>query len=52
VAIPAGSGYELVHDGKSVPLVATGDWDYPLRAELEIAGPASKVELVRTRTGS
>lgn len=47
LSIPAGSSYELLQDGRPVPLVATGDWDYPWRAELEIAGPASRVELVR-----
>jgi len=52
VSIPAGSAYDLVQDGKPVPLVATGGWDYPLRAELEMTGPSSKIVLVRAKTGS
>jgi hypothetical protein len=47
VSAPAGFAYELVRDGKRIPFVATGDWDYPLRAEIEIDGPAVKVEVVR-----
>ncbi len=46
--IPSHSKYELTQDGKMVPLVQTGDWDYPWRAELSITGPLSKIELVRT----
>jgi len=31
----------------AVPLVSTGNWDYPWRAELDIAGPGVKIELIR-----
>jgi hypothetical protein len=48
LSIPVHSRYELLQDGKNVPLVQTGNWDYPWRAELTLSGPASKVELVRT----
>jgi len=47
LSAPAGFAYELLRDGQRVPLVATGDWDYPLRAVIEIEGPAVKVEVVR-----
>jgi hypothetical protein len=47
LSFPSGSRYELVQDGRSVPLLATGDWDYPFRAELEVSGKGSNVELVR-----
>jgi hypothetical protein len=47
VSAPAGFAYELIRDGQRIPLVATGDEDYPLRAEVDVAGPAVKVELVR-----
>ncbi len=48
LSIPVNCRYELLQDGKPVPLAQTGNWDYPWRAELNISGPASKVELVRT----
>ena len=48
LSMPAHSTYELMQDGKMVPVVQTGDWDYPWRAELAMAGPTSKIELVRT----
>ena len=47
LSFPLNSQYELRQDGKIVPLVQTGDWDYPWRAELSVAGPASKIELIR-----
>jgi hypothetical protein len=47
LSAPAGFVYELIRDGKKIPFVATGDWDYPLRAVIEIDGPAVKVEVVR-----
>jgi hypothetical protein len=48
LSIPVHSKYELLQDGKPVPLVQTGNWDYPWRAELAMSGPVSKIELVRT----
>jgi hypothetical protein len=47
LSFPVHARYELRREGVSVPLVATGSWDYPLRAELDVAGPRVKVELVR-----
>jgi hypothetical protein len=47
LSFPLNSQYELRQDGKVVPLVQTGDWDYPWRADLSVAGPTSKIELVR-----
>jgi hypothetical protein len=46
-SFPEGWAYELRQDGTPVPLVATGSWDYPWRAELTVAAPGSKLELVR-----
>ena len=48
LSIPVQSQYELLQDGKPVPLVQTGNWDYPWRADLAISSATSKVELVRT----
>jgi hypothetical protein len=50
LSLPAGATYELDQNGRLVSLVATGDWDYPWRAELDLAGPSAKVELVRKGT--
>jgi len=47
LSVPAGFAYELLRVGRSVPLVATGDWDYPWRVEIDVAGPAVNIELVR-----
>ena len=48
ISIPVHSKYELLQDGQPVPLVQTGDWDYPWRAELAMSGRTSKIEIVRT----
>ena len=45
LSAPAGFAYDVVQDGRPVPLVATGDWDYPWRAELDMAGVTSNIEL-------
>ena len=47
LSFPLHTSYELRLEGKSMPLVGTGDWDYPWQAELDVAGKGVKVELVR-----
>ena len=47
LAFPVNTTYELRQDGKAVPLVQTGDWDYPWRADLAISGASTKIEIVR-----
>jgi len=47
LSLPINSKYELLQDGKPVPMIQTGNWDYPWRAELMMAGPAAKMELIR-----
>ena len=49
MSLPVNSRYELVHDGKVVPLVQTGNWDYPWRAEIAVGTAATKIELKRVR---
>jgi len=49
LAAPTGFAYELVQAGRPVPLVATGDWDYPWRADIDVAGSTVNLELVRTQ---
>jgi hypothetical protein len=36
LSLPAGTGYTLRGNGKELPLQPTGNWDYPLRAEIEM----------------
>ncbi|MEX2271083.1 MAG: DUF5695 domain-containing protein [Vicinamibacterales bacterium] len=47
LSLPVNATYTLLQDGKEVPLVQTGNWDYPWRADLAMRGAASKIELVR-----
>ncbi len=42
-----GGRYELRHNGVVVPLTATGDWDYPWRADVPINDGRARVEIVR-----
>jgi hypothetical protein len=48
LSFPPQAAYGLFLDGRPVPLVPTGDWDYPWRAEFEMGAAGAKVELVRT----
>jgi len=52
ISAPAGFAYEIVQGGRPLPLVATGDWDYPWRAEIEVSGPSVNIELARKRARS
>ncbi len=47
LSAPFQTSYELRLEGKPVPLAATGGWDYPWQAELDVAGKGVAVELVR-----
>lgn len=42
-----GASYELHQNGAVVPLVATGDWDYPWRAEITVGTGGGRVEIRR-----
>jgi hypothetical protein len=46
---PEGTTYSLTQNGKPVPLQQTGNWDYPLRADLDM-GPNQTLQLTRTAT--
>lgn len=48
LSLPVNSNYALTVDGKAVPLVATGNPDYPWRAELPMSPAGAKVE-IKTR---
>jgi hypothetical protein len=48
LALPAGSSYSVLQDGKAMPMNRTGNWDYRLRAELKVTAQPSKIEIVHT----
>jgi len=45
ISAPAGVKYELRQSGRPVALIATGDPDYPWRAEIDVTGPTASLEL-------
>jgi hypothetical protein len=45
---PEGSAFDLVQDGKPVPLTSTHNWDYPLRAVLKMTGKSARIELTES----
>jgi hypothetical protein len=47
LSLPAGVSYDVLQNGKKVALSPTGNWDYPLRAELKITRETSKIEIVQ-----
>ncbi len=47
LSLPVNTQFDLRQDGKPVPLVQTGDWDYPWRADLSMPLAGSQIELVR-----
>jgi hypothetical protein len=49
LSFPVNTSYELRLDGVPVSLAGTGNWDYPWRAEVDVAGKGVQVELVRIR---
>jgi hypothetical protein len=50
LSFPFHTSYELRQEGRPLPLVGTGDWDYPWQAEIDVAGKGVKIELVRTES--
>ncbi len=47
LAASAGGAWTLEGNGAAVPFAATGDPDYPWRAEIALAGPSASVVIVR-----
>jgi hypothetical protein len=47
LSLPPGERYELRVAGRPVALRPTGNFDYPFRAEFDVAGPSIPAELVR-----
>jgi hypothetical protein len=48
LSFPIGSNYEVTQDGRKLTLVKTGDWDYPWKADIEMNGAPSKIEIVES----
>ncbi len=48
LSFPASMTYELRQDGKPILLTSTGSWDYPWRGEIDVSGPVTSIELIRT----
>jgi hypothetical protein len=48
LSFSAPARYELRQEGRPVPLVGTGDWDYPWQGGIDVAGQGVEVELVRS----
>ena len=49
LSLPVGSSYSVLKNGTAIQLNPTGNWDYPLRAELKVTSQPSRIEIV---TGS
>lgn len=47
LSLPAGTSYSLAQNGKPVPLGPTGNWDYPVRADVDVGTEPAVIELVR-----
>ena len=47
LSIPAGSSCSVLLNGNKIALTPTGNWDYPLRAELKIARQPATIEVIR-----
>jgi len=47
LSFPEGHTYTVRHNGTPVVLAKTNNWDYPLRAELDIRDATSRIEIVR-----
>ena len=45
--LPGRANYTVRANGRRVRLVKAADWDYPMRAEIEISGSATLVEITR-----
>jgi hypothetical protein len=47
LSLPAGARYELRVAGREVPLQPTGNFDYPVRGEFDLAPGGARAEIVR-----
>jgi hypothetical protein len=47
LSLPAGSSYSVLQNGAKIALTPTGNWDYPLRADLKITSHPSTIQITR-----
>jgi hypothetical protein len=47
LSFPAGAGYTILQDGKKLDSIASGNWDYPLRAQVNLPIGGSRLQVVR-----
>ena len=47
LSLPTGSTYSVFQDGRTIKLNRTGNWDYPLRADLRLTSRSSKIEIIQ-----
>ena len=47
LSVPEGTEYQVTQNGKKVALGKTGNWDYPLMAEIKTGDGPSKIEITR-----
>lgn len=52
LALPEKSSYSVRQDGKQLALKPTGNWDYPLRAELNVNRKPARIEMVQETRSS
>jgi hypothetical protein len=46
LSLPPGSTYSVLQNGKALQLNRTGNWDYPLRAELKVTSKTNRIEII------
>ncbi len=47
LSLPVGSSYSVLQNGNKIALTRTGNWDYPLRAELKVTRQPGVIEIIR-----
>jgi hypothetical protein len=47
LSLPAASSWSVLQDGNKVALKPTGNWDYPLRADLKITKQPGTIQIIR-----
>ena len=45
LSLPVDSDYRVLQNGNEIPLKRTGNWDYPLHAELKVGGRPDVIEI-------
>jgi hypothetical protein len=51
LSVPDRTRYLVLQNGQQVPFQKTGDWDYPLRAEIKVDTGSARIELIEKPGG-